>query len=108
MNTLAKDVEIKGSIRFAQQLIVEGKLEGEIVSEGALTIGENGYIKGNIQSGTVVIFGRVDGDITSKERCEAKSTAVIVGDITAGSFAIEEGATFQGRSRVGKVPAVTR
>ncbi len=49
MNTLAKDVEIKGTIRFAQQLIVEGKLEGEIVSEGALTIGENGYIKGNIQ-----------------------------------------------------------
>jgi cytoskeletal protein CcmA (bactofilin family) len=108
MNTLAKDVEIKGTIRFAQSLIVEGKLEGEIISDGALTIGENGYVKGNIQSGRIVIFGRVDGDIVSKERCEAKSTAVIVGDITAGSFAIEEGATFQGRSRVGKIPAAPR
>ena len=43
---LSSDVEIKGSIKFRNQLLIEGKVEGEIISDGVLTIGENAEIRG--------------------------------------------------------------
>lgn len=101
-NVLANDVEIKGSIKFSHDLIIDGKIEGEVVSDGSLTIGENALIKGEVKTRSVIIFGKVEGNITVQERCELKSNAVLVGDIGAGTLAIEEGATFMGQSQVGK------
>ncbi|MEE2735168.1 MAG: polymer-forming cytoskeletal protein, partial [Verrucomicrobiota bacterium] len=44
-NVLGSDVEIEGEVRFQGDLIVDGKIEGRIVSEGSLTIGESAHIK---------------------------------------------------------------
>ena len=104
-NVLANDVEIKGSIKFSHDLIIDGKIEGEVTSDGSLTVGENALIKGEIKTRAVTIFGKVEGNITVAERCELKSNAVLVGDVAAGTLAIEEGATFLGRSQVGKSAA---
>jgi len=49
-NVLANDVEIKGSIKFSHDLIIDGKIEGEVQSDGALTVGENALIKGEIKT----------------------------------------------------------
>lgn len=101
-NVLANDVEIKGSIKFSHDLIIDGKIEGEVISDGSLTVGENALIKGEVKTRSVIIFGKVEGNITVQERCELKSNAILVGDIAAGTLAIEEGATFMGQSQVGK------
>jgi cytoskeletal protein CcmA (bactofilin family) len=103
-NVLANDVEIKGSIKFSHDLIIDGKIEGEVISDGSLTIGENALIKGEVKTRSVIIFGKVEGNITVAERCELKSNAILVGDIAAGTLSIEEGATFMGQSSVGKKP----
>jgi cytoskeletal protein CcmA (bactofilin family) len=101
-NVLSNDVEIKGSIKFSHDLIIDGKIEGEVISDGSLTVGENALIKGAVKTRSVIIFGKVEGNITVAERCELKSNAILVGDIAAGTLAIEEGATFMGQSQVGK------
>ena len=49
-NVLSSDVEIKGSIKFSQDLIIDGRIEGEVISDGNLTIGENADIKGEIRT----------------------------------------------------------
>lgn len=103
-NILSNDVEIKGSIKFSHDLIIDGKIEGEVSSDGSLTVGENALIKGEIKTRSVVIFGKVEGNITVNERCELKSNAILVGDIEAGTLSIEEGATFMGASKVGRKP----
>ena len=100
-NILSSDVEIKGSLKFSNDLIIDGKIEGEVSSDGALTVGENAFVVGEIRTKSVVIFGRVQGNITVSERCELKSNAVLEGDIVAGTLSIEEGATFMGKSSVG-------
>ena len=101
-NILANDVEIKGSIKFSHDLIIDGKIDGEVHSDGSMTVGENDHIKGEVKTRTVTIFGTIEGNVTVQERCELKSNAVMVGDIAAGTLAIEEGATFMGQSLVGK------
>ena len=99
-NTLAADVEIKGSIKFTNELIIDGKVEGEINSAGVLTVGENAEIRGEIKTKSVTVLGKVHGNITVDERCELKARAVLMGDLKAARLVIEEGATFVGKSEV--------
>ena len=100
-NFLSTDVEIKGTVKFTNDLVVDGKIEGEITSDGNLTVGENARIKAEIKTATVVVYGKVHGNITAAERVELKASAEVIGDIKAKSLAIEAGAIFVGKSTVG-------
>ncbi len=100
-NSLASDVDIKGSIKFQQDLSVDGKVEGEISSpNGMLIVGQNAELKGEIKTKSVTVYGRVHGNITVDERCELKANAQLHGDLKAARLVIEEGATFVGKSEV--------
>ena len=99
-NVLSADVEIKGSIKFTNDLTIDGKVEGEIISSGLLTVGENAEIRGEIKTKSVTVLGKVHGNITVDERCELKARAVLQGDLKAARLVIEEGATFVGKSEV--------
>src|SRR5262247_1086755 len=104
---LSSDVEIKGSIKFQKELLIDGKVEGEINSDGVLTIGENADIRGEVKTKSITVYGKVHGNITVAERCELKSKCTLQGDLKAARLVIEEGATFIGKSEVtsGTVPA---
>ena len=100
-NVLAADVDVKGTIRFENELIFDGKLEGEIISEGGnLTVGKNATITGEIKTKSVVVHGNINGNITVAERCELKASSQLSGDLTAQRIIIEEGAMFVGKSEV--------
>jgi len=99
-NHLSSDVEIKGSIKFQNELTIDGKVEGEITSPGVLVIGENSEVKGEIRTKSVTVHGKVQGNITVEERCELKGHAQLIGDLKAARLVIEEGATFVGKSEV--------
>ena len=106
-NVLLPDVEIKGTVRFKDALIVDGKIEGEIASAGALTIGEPAKIKAEIKTSTVVVYGKVHGNITATERVELKKDSEVLGDIKTAVLTMEAGATFVGNSIVGAAAAST-
>ncbi len=99
-NILANDVEVKGTIRFSEELLFDGKLDGEVISEGTLILGENSEVQGEIRTKAVSLSGRVQGNITVDEKCELKGRAQLIGDLKAARLVIEEGATFVGRSEV--------
>ena len=100
-NILSSDVEIDGSLKCSQDLLIDGTISGDISCGGLLTLGENAQIRGDIKAKAVTVFGKVECNINAEERCELKSTAELVGDIRAGTLAIEEGACFMGASTVG-------
>ena len=98
-NILSSDVEIKGNLKFANDLIMDGHLtEGAVISDGDLTVGENAVIDGQIQTRSVTVFGKVNGNISVSERCELGEQKEAV---FAVKLAIEEGAMFMGSSTVG-------
>jgi cytoskeletal protein CcmA (bactofilin family) len=100
-NVLSSGIEITGSIRFSNDMIVDGKIEGEITSDkGRVTIGENAVIKGDVTAGEVKVYGKIEGKITS-ERCELKDKSRINGDIKSKVFSMEEGAQLSGRTEIG-------
>ena len=99
-NILANDVEISGTLKFENELIFDGKLDGEIISEGTLTLGKNARVKGEIRTKAVTVHGTVEGNIAVTERCELKASSQLNGDLKAMRIVIEEGATFIGKSEV--------
>ena len=100
-NVLANDVDIKGTIKFENELIFDGKIDGEIVSDaGSLTIGKNASVNGEVKTKSVVVHGSVTGNIVVSERCELKASSQLTGDLKAMRIVIEEGATFIGKSEV--------
>lgn len=100
-NVLSSDVEIKGTVKFQHDLIVDGKIEGDIHSTGNLTVGENARLKAEIKTGTVVVYGKVHGNMTATDRIELKASAEVIGDINTKTLVIEGGAIFVGKSTVG-------
>ena len=106
-NVLSADVEFKGTIRFSQELSFDGKLDGDIQSEGNLDLGENAVVKGTINVKSVVMRGKINATVTAKDKVDIKSKAELFGDIRAAKLVIEEGATFVGQSEInpGKIPS---
>ena len=102
--TLSSDVEIEGSITFQKELLIDGTVHGQVTSDGVLTIGANGKIRGEIQTKSVTVHGKVHGNITA-ERCELKSNCTLEGDLKAARLIIEDGATFIGTSQISPLKA---
>ena len=95
---LSSDVKIKGSITLQKELLIDGKLQGQINSDGVITIGESADIRGEIKTKFLTVYGYVHGNITA-ERCELKSTCTVEGDLKAPRLIVEEGAIFIGTSQ---------
>lgn len=106
-NVLNSDVSIVGVLRFTDDLLVDGSVEGEIESDGVLTVGANASIQAGekkkvaIRTKSAIIQGKVMGDIVVTDRVELASTAELVGDVTAATISIQEGAVFVGHCSVG-------
>ena len=110
-NVLNYDVSVVGTLRFTDDLLVDGSVEGEITSDGVLTVGANASIQAGeknkvaVRTQSAIIHGKVVGDIVVTDRVVLAGTAEVVGDVTAAKISIEEGAVFVGMCRVGN-PAV--
>lgn len=103
-NQLSADVEIKGTLLFEHDLTAHGRIEGEILTDGTLTIGKTGTVQGDIKAGAVSIHGSVNGNISVNSRCELKGESQLLGDLEAPTLVMEEGATFVGRANVNPRP----
>lgn len=88
--------------------IIYGEVQGECDLDGILVLGEGSRWKGNIRAGSVVIAGRVEGDIQAREKLELARTAHVRGKITSPVVAIARGAVHEGSIRMAKQTQITR
>ena len=106
-NVLNQDVEVVGILRFTDDLLVDGSVEGRIESDGVLTVGGNAFIKSadkeksTVQTKSVIVHGRVHGDIEVTDRVELAATAEVIGDVSANKISLQEGAILVGHCRIG-------
>ncbi len=92
-----KDIEMVGNISFSTSLRLDGKLTGDIISsEGLLIISETGVVDGNISAGTIMIAGKVYGNISATRKVELFSGSEVIGNIKAPKFRMEDDVKFEG------------
>ena len=85
-NTLiSRSTEIVGDVHFSGELIIEGKVKGNIYaeddSEALIRVAEKGTVEGEICVPSVIINGFVQGDIRSTKHIELAAKAVVVGNV---------------------------
>ena len=97
---LSEGVSIKGSVKFLNELIIDGEVEGTIDSPGKLSVGEHAQITGEIRAKSVKVRGTVEGNIFATERCELQSGGTLHGDIEVPRLVVDENATFRGSAKV--------
>jgi cytoskeletal protein CcmA (bactofilin family) len=97
---IGNDASLRGSYNSKHSIRVDGEIYGNVVSEDGIIIGPKGLIRGNISAKTVVVGGRVKGNVTAYQRMEFQSTARVEGDLSTPSLSIEEGAVFEGNCQM--------
>lgn len=93
---LGKDTEFKGLLSFEGTVRIDGNFEGEVVSEDNLIIGENAQVKAEIKVGSVMIQGRVEGNIKASRKLHVSSKGKVFGNVETIKLHIEEGAILEG------------
>lgn len=99
-NRLSSDVSIKGDVTFETELVIDGKVEGDILSDGKLIIGANGNVIGDIEAAFVTVQGKVQGDVHATERCGLEAGGCLQGNIQSPRLAVDENASFVGSATI--------
>ncbi len=87
---------INGNSKAAEIFADNAKINGEIVSEGAVKIGSSSVVIGNICATSAVIAGAVKGDIDVKGPVILDTSAIVMGNIKSKSVQINNGAVIEG------------
>ncbi|HUA16095.1 MAG TPA: polymer-forming cytoskeletal protein [Verrucomicrobiae bacterium] len=99
--TLGATMTVKGELRGAQALYIDGRVEGSIhFPDHRVTVGRTGVVLANIEAKEVVIMGTVTGNIDCTERVDIRGEAVLTGDVIAQRISIDEGALVKGSVEV--------
>jgi cytoskeletal protein CcmA (bactofilin family) len=106
---IGKLIAIKGEVSGSESVYWDGKLEGSVeLLDGSLTIVPDARIRANLRARSIVIQGRVDGNMYGLEHVELKKSAIFVGDIFTPRIAIEDGAVLEGNVRIHRTSPVPK
>jgi cytoskeletal protein CcmA (bactofilin family) len=94
---IGENTTISGKFSGSENILVRGVVEGNSDIDGIVVVTREGRWLGHLGASTIVIAGRVEGDIRAKEKVEILNGGHIVGDIHSPVVAIETGAIHEGR-----------
>ena len=98
ITVLGTETEFIGELTFKDNLVITGKFNGTINATGDLEISKEAVCNvSNISVNSVIISGKVRGDILSQKFVEMKNGSTIQGNITTSRIRIEDGVDFQGK-----------
>lgn len=98
---LGEGTEFKGVLSFEGTVRIDGSLEGEILGEDLLIVGEPAVVKAEIDVGTAVVSGNVIGNIRARHRVELLAPSSVTGTIHTPALVVAAGATFNGSCEMG-------
>jgi len=93
---LGDETEFKGVLSFEGTVRIDGRFEGEVLTEDNLIIGAKALVKAEIKVGTILVQGVVEGNIYAAQKIQIASKGKLIGSIITPSLHIEEGAILEG------------
>ena len=96
VSTIGEDLTITGDVASKGEIHLDGHVQGD-VNCGAIVLGENSSVEGNVAADEVVIRGRLIGSVRAF-RLMLQSTSHVEGDLIHESLTMEQGAFFEGKS----------
>lgn len=88
--------KIVGNIECNNAVMAGAQMQGSIASKGQVQIDHDTVLLGNIDTQYLDLNGRIKGNVDVGGKAEFKNDAVIVGDITASTISVIDGAVIKG------------
>jgi cytoskeletal protein CcmA (bactofilin family) len=88
--------KISGKLSFDGPTRIDGQVDGEITGKDSLTIGESAVVTAQIKAASIIVAGKISGDLTATQRIEIRPSAKVIGNLTAPVLVVHEGALFEG------------
>jgi cytoskeletal protein CcmA (bactofilin family) len=95
-------LSIKGKVTGSGNLIVMGKLEGEVNLAGEIVVAAPAVLNGEIRAVTLAVSGNVTGTLTAGEKIHLEKSAVVSGRMNTPRLSVVDGATFNGETEMKK------
>lgn len=97
---LADDISFKGTLGFESSLMIKGKFDGDIVAKGLLVIGENAVVNATIKSKTIIVFGKITGNVEASESIMLAKSSHLTGDMKTPDLVIQSGCKYNGNCQM--------
>ena len=93
---LGAGTKINGKLHFEGQATIEGEVEGEIVAQAHIVVGQQAIIKGKMSAQSILVQGKVIADVVAEKKLEIQPPGSVLGDVTTQSLVIGDGAILEG------------
>ncbi len=105
---LGKGTSFKGILTYDGTIRIDGKVEGEIVSQGNLIVGESATIHAEISVGSIVSAGKITGNVQAATKVHLQSSASLNGALNTPNLVIDQGVIFNGQCEMKEHPEKNR
>lgn len=103
VSVIGPTMEFKGDLSADEDLIIEGLVQGTIKHHNKhLTVGRKGRVQADIHASSVIVLGRLVGDIHSAGTVTLSKGSDVVGNIFCSRIAMEDGSKFKGNVDMGE------
>jgi cytoskeletal protein CcmA (bactofilin family) len=97
---LGKGSEFEGKLTFEGQVRIDGKFSGQIFTKDVLVIGDGARVNAEINAGTVIVNGVVEGNIRATQTIELHQPGRIKGNMETPSLSMDKGVIFEGSCKM--------
>ncbi|RYF10072.1 MAG: polymer-forming cytoskeletal protein [Deltaproteobacteria bacterium] len=94
---IGEGIQIKGNLSGSGDLVICGRVEGQINLQDHLTVESTGMVVADVSTRGITISGTMSGNVDASEAVVISAQATVQGDITTNDLQIAEGASLHGR-----------
>lgn len=87
---------VKGDLKVNGFIRIDGDVDGNLETDGAVIISEKARLKGNISAKSIIVGGIIIGDVTAKEGVKLLSSSAVIGNIISRKVQMEDKVIFHG------------
>ena len=98
---IAADITIEGKIEGGGSVRIAGNFKGDVNVQGDLALESGAKLTGSVRADNVIISGELEGNVEEATRVELTQSAVVVGDLKAGTLTVVSGARMRGQAEFG-------
>ena len=93
---IASNLTIEGKIEGTGHVRIAGRFKGDVNVQGDVTLERGAKLDGGVRAEKVIVAGELEGNIESAQRVELLETAVMSGDLKAGTLTVAAGSKIRG------------
>ncbi|MBI5496290.1 MAG: polymer-forming cytoskeletal protein [Deltaproteobacteria bacterium] len=105
---LGPEASFEGKLAFQGTVRIDGKFAGEVLTSDVLVVGEGAVVKAELDVGSIVINGEVNGNIRAKSAVEIHAPGKLRGNVETPKLVIDAGVVFEGHCKMENLGAGTK